>query len=379
MNRFATIFLIAACLAGAGCESTYSRMKSELAIAPYDTLARRAAGMPNDTILVPTTRGNEPVVRVALHRTGNPRAEGPILVFIHGAFSDASAWRYLVGELGVDHTAWLIDLPGCGKSDWPAPSELAHDGYGPGALGERTYQAIASALATEPRDRPVVLIGHSLGAAVAIRMTSDATLADAFAQTRRRVAGMVLVTPLDVAIEKPIPVLEYVARLDGLSVGVGNSIGILRERMARGVMESYEDPQEAPREEVDRGVRIIATSGLRRATQAMILQATPRRPGQARPDWPLVDRLVEQYRNIAVPVRITCGAHDETFPASMSYKLAAQIPAAQLQVIPDCMHSPHLERPRICAAVIRDFLEQLPIARETVLGARVTGVREPSS
>ena len=190
------------------------------------------------------------------------------------------------------------------------------------------------------------------------------------AQTRRRVAGMVLVTPLDVAIEKPIPVLEYVARLDGLSVGVGNSIGILRERMARGVMESYANPQEAPREEVDRGVRIIATSRLRRATQAMILQATPRRPGQARPDWPVVDRLVEQYRNIQVPVRITCGAHDETFPASMSYKLAAQIPAAQLQVIPECMHSPHLERPRVCAAVIREFLEELPAARETVLGAR---------
>ena len=43
----------------------------------------------------------------------------------------------------------------------------------------------------------------------------------------------------------------------------------------------------------------------------------------------------------------------------MSYKLAAQIRGATLQVIPNCLHSPHLEYPETCAQIIRDFLTRI--------------------
>jgi alpha-beta hydrolase superfamily lysophospholipase len=114
-------------------------------------------------------------------------------------------------------------------------------------------------------------------------------------------------------------------------------------------VQSYDDPVAAQREEVGRGVDIISSGGKRRAMQAMILQATPRRSGGRGPDWPAVDKLAAEYANIDVPTAIVCGAHDETLPSSMSYKLRAQIRGATLRVFPDCKHSPHLEHPQQCA------------------------------
>ena len=352
--------LVIGVLVGAlGCGSSYSRMKSERAIPPFDELVECLDAMPTETTRVATHRPGEPAVRIAIRKTGHPQATGPILVFIHGAFSEASAWRYVAGGLGTEHALWLLDLPGCGASDKPDPDELASDGYGPSALAERAYQAVGAALQGETPERRVVLVGHSLGSAVVMRMVSDPSLRNSYAGVRERVDGLVLFTPLDVAIEKPIPILEHVAHLNGAEISAAHFTGILRRRLADGVLESYTDPAQAPREEVDRSVRILTSAGSRRATQAMILTATPRRPGRARPDWEEVDRLVMQYANIDVPVLVSCGDHDETLPASMSYKLAAQIPLAELQVIRDCMHSPHLERPLECAALIDGFVRDV--------------------
>jgi pimeloyl-ACP methyl ester carboxylesterase len=307
---------------------------------------------------MPTTRPDEPVVRVAICKVGDPSARDPILVFIHGAFSNAETWRYVAGEIGDDHTLWLVDLPGCGASDKPRPSELSADGYGPFATGDRLYQALGHALSGESAERRVVFVGHSTGAMIVTRMLADPALRARHANVVARVVGAMFLSPLDVAVEKPVPTLEYVAHVDDWKVGLGDALGLLRENMARGTAASYNDPATAPREEVDRGLRIITDPASRHAMQAMILQATPRRRDEVRPDWPEVDRLVRQYANVDVPVGIVCGAHDETLPASMSYKLAAQIPGATLTVIPDCMHSPHLEQPQTCARLIRDFVKR---------------------
>jgi pimeloyl-ACP methyl ester carboxylesterase len=351
--------LVACCLIGGGCAPTYASLKSETEISRFASLATRAAAMPQTVLRVPTRRAGEPVVNLAFTRTGNANSDRPILVFIHGAFSDSKAWRYMAGALGDDYTVWLVDLPGCGASDKPSPRTLAADGYGSTALADRIYQALGQSLDGVAAERPVVLIGHSLGALIVTRMLADPDLRSRYARTRARVAGMFLVTPLDIAIEKPVPMLEEAAHIDGFEVALGRLSGLLCQRLAEAVLQSYDDPAVAQREEVDRCLDIISNAAKRHAMQAMILQATPRRPGGLRPNWPAVDRLSAEYRNIDVSTVIVCGAHDETLPESMSYKLSAQIGGATLRVFPDCMHSPHLEHPQQCADVLTDFLQRL--------------------
>jgi pimeloyl-ACP methyl ester carboxylesterase len=348
-------------LQAGGCAS--SKLKSEFDIPRLASLAEKYAVRDRQIIRFPTTRPGEPVVHVAITKIGNRVSQEPILVFVHGGFSDSGAWRYIAGELGASHRLWLVDLPGCGASDKPSPRRLVRDGYGPVALGDQIYQAVKASLEHESADCPIVFVAHSYGSLVVTRMLGDPALTAAHPEVVRRIAGAVLFTPLDVAIEKPLPVLEDVARVSDFEIALGDALGILRHRMTVGVTDSYEDPSIAPQEEVDRGMRIITDRAARHATQAIILQATPRRPGVARPDWPEVDRISKYYRNIRIPVAIACGAHDETLPASMSYKLKTQIPDATLTVIRNCMHSPHLERPAECIDIINSLLTRVSNAK----------------
>ena len=59
-----------------------------------------------------------------------------------------------------------------------------------------------------------------------------------------------------------------------------------------------------------------------------------------------------ELRRLGVPVRLLAGARDEKFTA-IARRLRELLPQADLAVIPDCGHAPHLERPQA-------FLEALP-------------------
>lgn len=80
------------------------------------------------------------------------RGEGPTVLFVHGLDSDADVWTPVI-DLLPDHRCVAIDLPGHGRSpvsDDPATYER-----------ESLLQDIDGIL--RDLDRPVVLVGHSLG------------------------------------------------------------------------------------------------------------------------------------------------------------------------------------------------------------------------
>ena len=111
------------------------------------------------------------------------------------------------------------------------------------------------------------------------------------------------------------------------------------------------------------------------ALQAILKQAIPRRKdGQL--DWERAEPIVADYVNIDVPCLILWGEYDETLPLAMGYKLANQIPTAEIHVVPDCKHSMQLEHPVLLAEVIRRYspadarfsLEE--VARQVQAGTR---------
>jgi pimeloyl-ACP methyl ester carboxylesterase len=89
----------------------------------------------------------------------------------------------------------------------------------------------------------------------------------------------------------------------------------------------------------------------------MILQAVPFDLTSRRPDWEAIEVLEADYANVRVPALILWGARDETLPASMGYKLRAQLPDARLRIVEESMHSLPTERPALCAEYIRSFVE----------------------
>jgi 2-succinyl-6-hydroxy-2,4-cyclohexadiene-1-carboxylate synthase len=60
----------------------------------------------------------------------------------------------------------------------------------------------------------------------------------------------------------------------------------------------------------------------------------------------------EKLRDLRVPVRLIAGAQDEKF-SGIARRMHALLPTAELIVIPDCGHAPHLERPQAFVEALR--------------------------
>jgi pimeloyl-ACP methyl ester carboxylesterase len=87
------------------------------------------------------------------------------------------------------------------------------------------------------------------------------------------------------------------------------------------------------------------------------LEAPPRRFAVVRQQgaidgWTSLDRLGQ----VACPTLVLCGEDDGMVPPENSRQLAAGIPGARIQLIPQCGHLPMLEKPDEVARAVVDFL-----------------------
>lgn len=356
MNRssWVVLALIAMCFAGGCATSAYSRLKDENSIPELAALKQQTLAHANHTALVQTHgRPGAPALRVAVHQIEAP-GHDKVLVFLHGVFSDSSAWRFIAGDLAADHDLWLVDLPGCGVSDKPDPEKLGPDAYSPADLGARVLQVLRELLAARGGQTRFTLVGHSLGGTIAIRMFADEGLRTEYADVLRRMDTMVLSAPLDVALTRPDPMFEELGTISAAEIQIGTTLGVIRERVAAGILDAVNDPEHrALREEADQRVVFLNDGPTRRAMQAMLRQAVAWKGH--RPDWEANEKVVAGYSFVRLPVLILWGSRDEVFPCSMGYKLAAELPDARMLCLENVMHSPHLETPVQTASLIREF------------------------
>ncbi len=351
------VVLLALGLGGCSTSSAYLAIKSETDLAPYAQLTSLWAARPITTKSIPTKIGDGPVVKLAIHETGNMGSDH-VIVLIHGVFADHRAWRFVASALGDDYDLIMIDLPGSGASDCPDPQLVGPNGYSPDAMAERVLQALEVHLAHRRPTPQITLVAHSLGGMIAIRMMGSAQLRSRHEQILGLVDRMVLISPADVELINPPALFVQIAELTEVEIMLGDLTGLLMNRVCQGTRDSVSDPEMALREEADTRYQMLTQLDTRLALQAVFTQTVPMRDG--RPDWPAIHRVVADYANVDVPCLIVWGARDETLPVAMGYKLAAQLPNAQLHVVPNCMHSVHLEDPVLCANLIRDFIAMIP-------------------
>ncbi len=88
--------------------------------------------------------------------------KGPGVVLIHGFGGNRDAWAEISKRLKKDHAVLSVDLPGHGDSAAPPLKEGAAD---LDAIGAEIAKLIR-----KQKIEPVVLVGHSIGGAIAIRV-----------------------------------------------------------------------------------------------------------------------------------------------------------------------------------------------------------------
>jgi len=336
----------------AGCASTIGTLQPDPVSFP------NGSPLPGDRPArirrIPTSGPEGPPVLLEIEERGEGLGDS-LIVLVHGVFSDRRVWKFVAADLGRDRDLLLVDLAGCGGSDAPSPEALGPAGYGPVAQARRVLQVLRAVQAERSAPPELVLVGHSLGGAVILRMLCDSGLAGEFPDVLERVRGAVLFTALDASFVQPDPALRDVTDVSGLEIDLGNLLGMISEKTAVAVRVGVVDPSRALRSDAERLAEILSDPARRRATQEMIRRAVPLGE-DLRPDWDEVRRIEEEYRRISVPVRLVWGARDETMPCAMGYKLAAQLPNAHLAVVPDGMHGLPTEHPWTCAQQVRTFL-----------------------
>lgn len=70
-------------------------------------------------------------------------------------------------------------------------------------------------------------------------------------------------------------------------------------------------------------------------------------------------RACEEIRRITVPTLVVAGEKDGSIPAHLSEQLAARIPNALLEILPECGHAPYVEAPDALNRTLSKFIAQL--------------------
>lgn len=279
---------------------------------------------------------------VSIHVESDGPVDAPTLVCLHGFASGTFTWAGLAAELRDELRLVAWDRPPFGRSERPAPRPGPDDPYRTGAELRRTALLVQRLVGDVP---PVVLVGHSAGALLAVQVALAGTVA---------VDGLVLVSP---AIEGgPPAAVRAAARVPGSGLVAATLLRV--------------------------GLR-GATTYLRRSTRhgspltdATALEAgrTLRRPGTAEALWHLTttweppavrDRLPE----IRVPTLVIGGIDDRIVSADQ-HRRAAESLGADLHLLAGAGHAPHEQQPGTVATVIRELLATPDPEAEDGGGAR---------
>lgn len=259
--------------------------------------------------------------------------QGQTILLIHGAGGATQSWRGLFPILARDHRVVAVDLPGQGFTRIGGRQRLGLD-----PMAEDL-----AALMRQEGWQPHVIVGHSAGAAIALRMA----LADpppggviginAALGKFRGVAGWLFPLMAKMLSLNPFSASMFTATANPASV----------RRLLRGTGSTLDAAGEGFY------LRLAQDRGHVDATLAMMAQ------------WDL-DPLLGALPRIACPVLLLATERDTAVPPETSVAAAGQMPHATARILPGLGHIAHEEAPDLIAGEITDWLDrQTP--RQTAL------------
>ncbi len=254
--------------------------------------------------------------------------DGPALVLLHGFSDSADTWRALLERFGSSgRRAIAIDLPGFG----------AADAAGTGSVFPQ-FEAVvveAMALARGPWGRPPVLVGNSMGGAVALYVAN---------RHSPELSGVVPVCSAGIAH----PLWVHAIATPGLRTVVP----VLASRPLRGLVGW---PLE----------RLVATT-----RSVHVSEHVPRHLGhlscsRLAHHISIVRRLLGEERfpldtaSITCPLMFVWGEEDRVVGSERSrrnlLRLSQLVPGSRTEVLAGCGHVPHLEMPDRLLTLLEDF------------------------
>jgi len=246
---------------------------------------------------------------------------GPALLLLHGSGASAHSWRDAATLLAERFTVIVPDLPGHGFSGTPR-----FGGMNLPAMARRCA-ALLAALDVAPAG----LVGHSAGAAIALRMCLDG-----LARPQAVVSINGALEPFPGAASIVFPVLAQALFLNPLAV----RLFAWRARSAGAVerlIQSTGSSLDARGLELYR--RLLAYSGHVEGALGMMAA------------WDL-EPLRRDLPQLHTPLTLIAAQRDAAVPPGVAQEVAARVPGARLELLAKLGHLAHEEAPALAAALI---------------------------
>lgn len=246
------------------------------------------------------------------------QGQGPAVLFLHGAGSNAATWWQQLPAFGARHRCITMDIRCFGRSTAPV-AEFALDNF------------VADALAVLDREdvQRAAIVGQSLGGFIGLKTALDHP---------RRVAGFAACDS-SLAIDHPV-LLETIARRQITQ----RAVSIEQRSLGRWFLENH--PEKA-------------------ALYAQINHFNPSAHSIPAPQWGGAlaallqpDKLIPMsaLRELRCPTLLLVGSEDPIVPVSVMREVAGLVRGSELAVIDDAGHSAYFEKPDEVNRLVLDFI-----------------------
>lgn len=242
--------------------------------------------------------------------------QGPPLVLVHGYTGDITDWRLQIAEFATTHRVLVFDHRGHGRSE--APADRA-------SYTIERMAADVETLAEHVGFDRYHLVGHSMGGAV---------VQEVALRSPERLITLTLHDAGNRGVDRDSPVRAIIVSTHAIAEAEGMAaVAQLHALLPLGAM-----PPERRAEELARLTK-MSVDGYIGAWGAL-------------ETW---QGTVGRAQAIGVPTLVIYGEHD-TLLVDAAKELAAAIPGARLEMVPEAGHSPQYERPEVFNAALRRHL-----------------------
>ncbi len=249
--------------------------------------------------------------------------EGPTLLLLHGAGASTHSWRDLMPALAQEFRVIAPDLPGQGFTSAPTG-----DGYTLHGMA----RAIASLLSVL-KAAPQIIVGHSAGGAIAVRMSLDGLAAP------RAIIG------INAAL---LPFHSVGVLFSGLA-----KLLAVNPLFPRFFAHQARSPEVVQRLLDDTGSRLDARGA---ALYQRLAENSGHVAGTLRmmANWDLAG-LRRDLPKLRTPLFLLTGMKDGTVDPERAHDVRKLVPGAEMMPFPGLGHLAHEEQPALFARRIHDI------------------------
>ena len=249
------------------------------------------------------------------------------LLFIHGYGAASHYWRELEEHFAGRYNTVALDLKGFGYSAKPKD----------GKYRLRDQADLVQAFITEKNLTNVILVGHSLGGAVAL-LTS-------FQLPPDQIKGLILLD--NASYGQKLPDFVQLMRTPVLNT-VGPALLPDRLLVKQMLQKIFTDQSKITEAMIQQYVTYLKSPGAYYALRQTAKEIIPAN----------VDEIIDQTVNLKIPVLLIWGEDDRILPLESGRQLHEDIKGSELVIIPGSGHDPHEEKPAETIQAMESFLHR---------------------